>query len=205
MRLILILVKDVFCQLQINTWLSINLIHFHSQLLKNVTFQFKIVCIFSYDWILTQDKWGGVCICPTVCWVGDKLLLFHLRNKVPLEGLLGENETPPSPPRQTPLKTLLKSTKTQAESCRSSSAHLTAPVNSRRTRYWFVFFLSHSLFHRVLGCQQHSPPTLVALKEFGQWGGWSGSGGVFRQPLLLMGSCLANNKVLELSSVSTTP
>ncbi len=62
----------------------------------------------------TKDRGAeSVSVCLTVCGGKDKLLLFHLKNKVILEGLLKGSEAP-SPDT---FKTLLKSTKTKGESC----------------------------------------------------------------------------------------
>lgn len=157
-----------------------------------------------------QARWrgaGSVSICLTVCWLGDKLLLFHLKKIVTLKGLLEGSGTPPPDT----FKTLLKSTKAKARllsfSCLINYLLPLLSVHCSDVpmpRCCFVFLPSLSLLFEFIYFfpsgmfWDTSPAPLSTCCE-------NISSGMFLDDPLLMGSCLANNKVLELSSASATP
>lgn len=150
--------------------------------------------------------------------MGDKLLLFHLKNKVPLEGLLGWSGTPPPPPPP-PGRRLSNTPKVNKNPSRvlSFSVLMCRPLPLPCSPHRFgglatdalpVCFLSISLTLSFSPCfgTPAALPSAACRSEGISPLGWVGGGvGVFGRLLLLMGSCLANNKVLELSSASTTP
>lgn len=98
-------------------------------------------------------------------------------------------------------KTLLRSTKTKGDSCYLAvliPGPLAPPGRCSDVpvpSLWFVFLVP-SLF--VCALRDTFPAPFSTCCENISWG-------MFLDGPLLMGSCLANNKVLELSSTAATP
>lgn len=141
--------------------------------------------------------------------MGDKLLLFHLKNKVPLEGLLKESETPPPDTSENTPKVNKNPSRVLSFSVLMYRPLplLTSPLRWTHDTLPVCFpSVSFFLFRHLIKARFGTPPVLRRLACFE-----SISSGMFlddplpSSPPVLMGSCLANNKVLELSSASTTP